>query len=130
MFVQKTVIYQEGNGFDITGEIVRAVKESGIKEGLCCVTALSEHTGIVCVPEKRQEILADIWEDLERILPPRTNYKDSSDPARCAGRSKAALTESSKDFIIHEGEVQTWGNVYLLPFSQEEEGRYAIACCG
>ncbi|HIZ79663.1 MAG TPA: YjbQ family protein [Candidatus Lachnoclostridium stercorigallinarum] len=129
MFVQNSVCVKGQKSRDITSEIVKASAESGVKEGICCVSALSEHTGIVSIPEKRQEILEDIRDDLERILPPRTNYRDCCDPELSAGRSRAALLESSKDFIIHEGEVLISGNVYLMPFSDTCECSYTITCC-
>ncbi|HJC48921.1 MAG TPA: YjbQ family protein [Candidatus Lachnoclostridium pullistercoris] len=128
MFVLNRVSFKGQSSIDITSEIAKAVSESGVKEGLCSVAVLNENTGIVSVPENRREILEDIWDDLERILPPRTNYRDNSDPERSAGRSRAALLESSKDFIIHEGEALISGNVYLLPFSDACDSSYAIIC--
>ena len=129
MFVHKNVKFNGPEGCNITLEITKAAEESGVKEGICSVTVLSESTGIVSIPEKRREILQDILDDLERILPPRTNYRDNCDPVLAAGRTKAALLESSKDFIIHEGRVLTSGNVYLLPFSDNRESSYTIKCC-
>lgn len=129
MFVQRTVSFKDLKNCDITAEIRNAATKSGIQEGTCSVTVLSESAGIVSVPENRQEILDDIWDDLDRVLPPRTNYQAACSPELAAGRSKAAFVESSKDFIIHEGEVLTSGNVYLLAFSYIEDCSYTIKCC-
>lgn len=129
MFVRNHIGLKSLKSLDITAEIVNAAAESGVKEGVCTVAVLSESAGIVSIPEKRAEILEDIWDDLARILPPRTDYTDSCSPELSAGRSRAALTESSKDFIIHDGKVLISGNVYLLSFSNTEESSYIVKCC-
>lgn len=58
----------------ITEEVKRAVKESGVKEGLCLVSAMHLTAGVI-IQDDEEGLHEDIWEWLEKLAPFRKDYK-------------------------------------------------------
>ncbi len=58
----------------ITEQVKSAVKESGVKEGLCLVSSM-HLTSAVIVQDDEEGLHEDIWEWLEQLVPFRENYK-------------------------------------------------------
>jgi len=58
----------------ITEEVKKAVEESGIREGLCLVSAM-HLTASVIVQDDEEGLHEDIWEWLEKLAPFRADYK-------------------------------------------------------
>jgi len=58
----------------ITEEVKEAVKESGIREGLCLVSSM-HLTSAVIVQDDEEGLHEDIWEWLEKLAPFREDYK-------------------------------------------------------
>ena len=58
----------------ITDTVKEAVEESGVKEGLCLVSAM-HLTAAVIIQDDEEGLHEDIWEWLERLAPFREDYK-------------------------------------------------------
>ncbi|MEO2065950.1 MAG: secondary thiamine-phosphate synthase enzyme YjbQ [Desulfurobacteriaceae bacterium] len=58
----------------ITGKVKEAVEKSGVKEGLCLVSAM-HLTAAVIIQDDEEGLHEDIWEWLERLAPFRLDYK-------------------------------------------------------
>jgi len=58
----------------ITDVVKDAVKKSGVKEGLCLVSAM-HLTAAVIIQDDEEGLHEDIWEWLERLAPFRPDYK-------------------------------------------------------
>ncbi len=58
----------------ITDTVKEAVKESGVKEGLCLVSAM-HLTAAVIIQDDEEGLHEDIWEWLEKLAPFREDYK-------------------------------------------------------
>ena len=58
----------------ITDTVKEAVSESGIKEGLCLVSAM-HLTSAVIIQDDEEGLHEDIWEWLEKLAPFRSDYK-------------------------------------------------------
>jgi secondary thiamine-phosphate synthase enzyme len=58
----------------ITDKVKEAVKKSGVKEGLCLVSAM-HLTAAVIIQDDEEGLHEDIWEWLERLAPFRSGYK-------------------------------------------------------
>ncbi|RUM45436.1 MAG: YjbQ family protein, partial [Desulfurobacterium sp.] len=57
----------------ITDRVKEAVKKSGVKEGLCLVSAM-HLTAAVIIQDDEEGLHEDIWEWLERLAPFRPDY--------------------------------------------------------
>ena len=58
----------------ITDTVKEAVRKSGVKEGLCLVSAM-HLTAAVIIQDDEEGLHEDIWEWLERIAPFKPDYK-------------------------------------------------------
>jgi len=58
----------------ITDKVKEAVKKSGVKEGLCLVSAM-HLTAAVIIQDDEEGLHEDIWEWLEKLAPFRPDYK-------------------------------------------------------
>ncbi len=58
----------------ITDTIKEAVRKSGVKEGLCLISAM-HLTAAVIIQDDEEGLHEDIWEWLERIAPFKPDYK-------------------------------------------------------
>lgn len=58
----------------ITGRVQEAVRKSGIKEGLCLVSAM-HLTASVFIQDDEEGLHQDIWEWLERLAPFKRDYR-------------------------------------------------------
>jgi secondary thiamine-phosphate synthase enzyme len=58
----------------ITDRVKETVKKSGVKEGLCLVSAM-HLTAAVIIQDDEEGLHEDIWEWLEKLAPFRPDYK-------------------------------------------------------
>ncbi|RKQ63953.1 secondary thiamine-phosphate synthase enzyme [Thermovibrio guaymasensis] len=58
----------------ITDKVKEAVEKSGVKEGLCLVSAM-HLTAAVIIQDDEEGLHEDIWEWLEKLAPFRHDYK-------------------------------------------------------
>ncbi|RUM90807.1 MAG: YjbQ family protein [Thermovibrio sp.] len=58
----------------ITDTVKEAVRKSGVKEGLCLVSAM-HLTAAVIIQDDEEGLHEDIWEWLEKLAPFRLDYK-------------------------------------------------------
>lgn len=85
----------------IDGEIRNTNKE----EGLCIVT-VDNPTVALLLCENNEDVLLDIAEELEKLLPPRMNYLSEVPPYEAASQTMAALLSQSKELIYTDKQRQ------------------------
>lgn len=128
MIYSTNIIIDKSENYDITDTVNKAIKESGITEGLCTISVHDSNVAIIFIPEARMEIVEDISDDLERVFSPRCNYNGDSDPEEAAGKSKTALVGSSKDIIIHDGKALIFQRIIIKAFDKSAEVDLIINC--
>ena len=85
----------------IDGEIRNTNKE----EGLCIVT-VDNPTVALLLCENNEDVLLDIAEELEKLLPPRMNYLSEVPPYEAASQTMAALLSQGKELIYTDKQRQ------------------------
>ncbi|OUQ19361.1 secondary thiamine-phosphate synthase [Lachnoclostridium sp. An14] len=112
----------------ITGKLEELVKESGIQEGLCVVSApdLTTALGITSFWDKRG--LEDLMDELDRDFPARVDYKSQRTPFDSVGNVKGAVVGRSLSLIIHEGKLVLGSSqgVVLLEFDGPRRRPYEV----
>ena len=86
---EKVLLCRPGMG-EITDTVMAAIVRSGIREGVCVVTALDDKAAVVMTNREKADIRQDIMEDLDRMVPARVNRRgwmagipDMGYPSRC-----------------------------------------------
>lgn len=104
---------------DITDEVVAAVRESGIKNGMLLVQ-LPHATAALVLNENEGGLVQDIMDKLEDLAPMRAGYHHDEIDDNAHAHVKSALIGSSRTLPIVDGRVVrgTWQNFMVI----EEDG--------
>lgn len=116
----------------ITDTVKEAVEESGIKEGLCLVSAM-HLTAAVIVQDDEEGLHDDIWEWLEKLAPFRADYKhhltgeDNAD-----AHLKNLLVHLQVVLPITEGKLDLgpWQEIFYAEFDGQRPKRVIIKIIG
>jgi len=100
----------------IDGEVQRAVEESGVKSGVCHVFVPHTTAGITINENADPDVVRDITQVLERLVPWTAGYSHSEGNA--AAHVKASMMGSSAAVFIREGRLVlgTWQSIYFCEF--------------
>ncbi len=116
----------------ITEEVERAVKESGIREGLCLVSAM-HLTSAVIVQDDEEGLHKDIWEWLEKLAPFRDNYKHHLTGENNAdAHLKNLLVHLQVILPVTEGKLDLgpWQEIFYAEFDGQRPKRVIIKIIG
>ncbi|TCK06280.1 secondary thiamine-phosphate synthase enzyme YjbQ [Phorcysia thermohydrogeniphila] len=116
----------------ITEKVKEAVKKSGVKEGLCLVSAM-HLTAAVIIQDDEEGLHEDIWEWLEKLAPFRRNYKhhrtgeDNGD-----AHLKNLLVHLQVVLPITNGELDLgpWQEIFYAEFDGQRPKRAIIKIIG
>ncbi|NPA41809.1 MAG: YjbQ family protein [Aquificae bacterium] len=116
----------------ITDTVKEAVKESGVKEGLCLVSAM-HLTSAVIIQDDEEGLHEDIWEWLEKLAPFRADYKhhltgeDNGD-----AHLKNLLVHLQVVLPITEGRLDLgpWQEIFYAEFDGQRPKRAVIKIIG
>src|SRR5262245_32598278 len=118
MAIVKLSFTPRGRGLhDITADVARAVRQCGVREGLC--TVFLQHTSASLLVQENADpsARADLEAFLDRLVPdgdPR-NTHDAEGPDDMPAHIKAALTCVSLAIPVVDGYLAlgTWQGIYL-----------------
>ncbi len=116
----------------ITDRVQEAVKKSGIKEGLCLVSAM-HLTASVFVQDDEEGLHQDIWEWLEKLAPFRQDYRhhltgeDNAD-----AHLKNLLTHLQVVLPVTEGKLDLgpWQEIFYAEYDGQRSKRVVIKIIG
>ena len=116
----------------ITDKVQEAVRKSGIKEGLCLVSAM-HLTASVFVQDDEEGLHQDIWQWLEKLAPFNPDYKhhltgeDNGD-----AHLKNLLTHLQVVLPVTEGKLDLgpWQEVFYAEYDGQRPKRVVIKILG
>lgn len=101
---------------DISSEIEKIVKDSGIKDGVCWVFVPHTTAGISINEGADPSVKRDILSQLDKLVPSAERYEhlEGNAPAHI----KTSIVGSSEILIIEKGRLLlgTWQSLYLCEF--------------
>ena len=117
---------------DITDMVEDLVKDSGVKEGLCLVSAMHITAGI-WVNDDEDGLWEDFWELLERLAPYRKDYKhhltgeDNGD-----AHLKRTVVHHQATLPITKGKLDLgpWEQVFYAEFDGNRKKRVVVKIIG
>jgi len=111
---------------DITAEVTRRVKASGVSEGLCLVFVPHTTAGVTINEDADPDVRLDLVAALERMVPDRAGYRhaEGNSPAHV----KAGLMGSSQTIAIVNGEIALgrWQGIFLCEFDGPRRRRVQL----
>ena len=127
MIVQITVATQSRSSMeDITAQVEQAVRDSGVREGTCCVCVPHTTAGITINEGADPDVQHDLLAKLEDMVPWRDRYRHTE--GNSAAHIKASLMGSSATLLVQGGRLLlgTWQSVYLCEFDGPRQRRVFV----
>jgi secondary thiamine-phosphate synthase enzyme len=128
---QRAVSLQtRGRGlYDLTAEVERVVRESGVKTGLC--TVFLKHTSASLLIQENADpaVLRDLARWMDRIAPEDPRYEhDAEGPDDMPSHLRSAITRSSESIPVADGKLGlgTWQAVYIWEHRQSGHRREVV----
>ena len=101
---------------NITGEVRKIVRDSGVSDGLCVVYVPHTTAGVTVNEYADPAVAEDIAVHLEAAVPKHSNYRhlEGNSPAHI----KASLVGSSVTLLVEDGRVVLgkWQVIFLCEF--------------
>lgn len=101
---------------DVTAEVRRAIRESGIQSGLA-VLFVPHTTAAVTINENADpDVVRDMTMELDKIVPLEDGYRHSE--GNSAAHIKSTLVGASETVLVEGGEpvLGTWQGIYFCEF--------------
>jgi len=100
---------------DITDRVRAAVKESGIKEGICVVST-RHTTASIIVNENERGLKTDILDMLEELVPENKNYAHNSIDNNADAHLRAVLLGMTETIPVEDGHLVlgTWQSIFFV----------------
>jgi len=101
---------------DITAEVDRVVRSSGVREGLCTVFVPHTTAGVTINENADPTVVRDILRELEKFVPFQDGYEHRE--GNSAAHIKASLLGASVQVPVSGGGLAlgTWQGIYLGEF--------------
>ncbi|MFP4498268.1 MAG: secondary thiamine-phosphate synthase enzyme YjbQ [Vulcanimicrobiota bacterium] len=101
---------------DITGQVQKAVTESGIKDGICVVYTPHTTAGITINEGADPDVVKDILKQLDSVIPWNAGYAHME--GNSAAHIKSSLFGCSEQLLIENRKIGlgTWQKIYFCEF--------------
>jgi secondary thiamine-phosphate synthase enzyme len=111
---------------DVTGEVARAIRESGVREGICWVYVPHTTAAVTINESADPSVKADIAMVLNQIVPWDADYRhlEGNSPAHV----KATLVGASEMIAIAKGApvLGTWQGIFFCEFDGPRSRRFHL----
>jgi len=96
--------------------IEKAIEESGVKDGICCVFVPHTTAGVTINEGADPSVVSDILKEMNKVIPFNDNYAHSE--GNSAAHIKSSLVGCSLSIIIEGGrpKLGTWQSVFFCEF--------------
>lgn len=101
---------------DITDEVSRAVRESGVTDGIATIFVPHTTAGVTINENADPDVVRDILMKLDQLVPRDSGYLHSE--GNSDGHIKASMMGFSVQIIVEGGRLQlgTWQGIYFCEF--------------
>ena len=115
---------------DITAEVRNAVRESGVKDGLCMV--LNPHTTAAETINENADpdVVRDLNMELDKIVPWEDGYHHME--GNSAAHLKSSMVGASEQIIIEDGRLVlgTWQGIYFCEYDGPRNRKAIVKIIG
>lgn len=87
---------------EITDLLAHTIRTAGIDSGIGVAFITVTNAALCVTNNKKPEVLTDIFDDLNSMIPTRIDYRYSGDYTEASAHTKSALLGVSLDFLIHD----------------------------
>jgi secondary thiamine-phosphate synthase enzyme len=111
---------------DVTGMVQEAVREAGIKSGICFLYVPHTTAGITINEGADPSVQRDVQNTLSRLAPHDMNYFHREGNADA--HIKSTIVGNSANIIVDEGKLLlgTWQSIFFCEFDGPRHRRIAV----
>jgi secondary thiamine-phosphate synthase enzyme len=111
---------------DITEQVARIVRESGVAEGVCYVYVPHTTAGVTINEHADPDVASDLEGVFDRLVPSRGPYRHAE--GNSDSHAKAALVGSSQTVFVSGGRLDLgrWQGVFLCEFDGPRERQVQV----
>ena len=111
---------------DITGEVQKAVADSGVGDGMCHVYVPHTTAGVTINENADPSVREDILMELNEVVPFQDNYKHLEGNA--AAHIKATIVGTSETILVEGGRLLlgTWQGIFFCEFDGPRSRRVLV----
>ncbi len=108
---------------DITEKVKEAVRNSGVKSGMCLLFVLHTTAAVTITEYADPNVMKDILTSLNNLIPFENEYQHEE--GNSAAHIKSSLVNFSLEMIIDEGELVIGGyqGIFFCEFDGPRENR-------
>ena len=112
--------------YNITSEVKKAVRESGVKEGICVVYCPHTTASITINENADADVQRDVNYALDRVFPRFAEFRH--DEGNSDGHVKCSVLGASETLIISDGEpiLGRWQDVYFAEFDPPRSRNFFV----
>jgi secondary thiamine-phosphate synthase enzyme len=114
------------NFYNVTANVERAVKDSGITDGMCMVYCPHTTAGMTINENADPDVVSDILFALDKTFPDREEFRHAE--GNTTAHLKASTMGSSVTIIVENGKLMlgTWQGVYFCEFDGPRIRHYYV----
>ncbi|MEN6634239.1 MAG: secondary thiamine-phosphate synthase enzyme YjbQ [Clostridiaceae bacterium] len=126
MLCEFTLASERNSWTDVTARVRDALRESGVRSGLCVVYCPHTTAGITINENADPDVVRDLIFALEKTYPDRAEFRHSE--GNSASHLKASVIGSSATIIVREGRLLlgTWQGIYFCEFDGPRTRRFYV----
>ncbi|KAF0123541.1 MAG: cytoplasmic protein [bacterium] len=111
---------------DITHQIQKAVTDSKVRNGICCVFVPHTTAAVTINENADPNVPRDIIMKLGKLIPPDDNYRHTE--GNSDAHIKTSLVGSSETIIIEDGKLAlgTWQSVFFCEFDGPRNRKFLV----
>ena len=115
---------------DISSQVISAVSESGVSEGICLISSPHTTAGITINENADPDVKSDMMMELGKIVPLSDGYHHME--GNSAAHLKATLTGLSVTLPISGGQLilGTWQGIYFCDYDGPRQRRVLVTIIG
>ena len=100
---------------NLNDDINSIVRESGIKDGICCVFNPHSTAGLFINSYLDPKTPGDIFDTIGTLVPVRVDFQHQADtPSDAAAHIKSCLTGNSEAVIVEDGKLKLGGSQGII----------------
>jgi secondary thiamine-phosphate synthase enzyme len=111
---------------DITPQVRRAIKESGVENGICTIYCPHTTAAITINENADPDVPRDIIVMLDQVIPHRAAYRHSE--GNSAAHIKSSLVGCFSHVIVEDNQpvLGTWQSVFFCEFDGPRQRRFLV----
>ncbi|NIQ97444.1 MAG: YjbQ family protein [Desulfuromonadales bacterium] len=121
---------QKTEMIDITGQVRRAIRDSGVQSGTATIFAAHTTAAVTINENADPDVMRDMLKELNTIVPFDDDYRHAE--GNSAAHIKSSLVGASETVIVEEGQpvLGTWQGIYFCEFDGPRRRRVQVQVIG